>query len=107
MQPEDRVIRAGSSGSCVPNRISGRLLPVEVNPAMWSVKYASTQFHGPEPFRVLPIAPEPDPATAPGPYQLTSSPHAVRQHLIDQQIEADLLARTKRPPASRCDRHRK
>ena len=52
----------------------------------------SAELERPEPRRILPVAPEPNPTSATAPDQLAGSPKPIREHLVDQQVEADLLA---------------
>src|SRR4051812_48849896 len=59
------------------------------------------QLEDPKPSGVLPVAPEPAPAAAAAPYQLTRPPEPVGEHVIDQQIETDLVTRPKRSPIGR------
>src|SRR5258708_39044791 len=42
------------------------------------------------PLGVLSIAAQPDPAIAPAPDELSRASHAVGEHLVNQQVEADL-----------------
>src|SRR5689334_9026464 len=102
-QPDERVIREGRLGSCEPNRLSGRLLPVEVKPAICSVTLAPilTECQQPESFGILAIASQPDPSTSSTPYQLPHSAAAIGQHSVDQEIEFGLIASIGNSPAGR------
>src|SRR6478672_9049363 len=104
-QPEERVIREGRVGSCVPKRLSGRLLPVEVKPAICSVTLAPilAECQKPEPFGILAIASQPDPSTSSTPHQLPHSAAAIGQHSVDQEIEFGLITSIGNSPAGRGD----
>src|SRR6185503_16009728 len=104
-QPDERVIRLGRSGSEEPKIVSGRLLPVEVYPGMCSVTVPhaqkSAELQGSESRRILPIAPQPNPSSPAAPDQLAGSAQPIGKHLIDQQVEADLLTRPQVTPVGR------
>src|SRR5215204_3825031 len=106
-QPDERVIRLGRSGSWDPKSVSGRLLPVEVNPGMCSVMVPralkSAELERSKPRSILPIAPEPNPSSTTTPDQLAGSSKAVGEHLIDQQVEPDLLTGPELAPIRRSD----
>src|SRR5215217_6294757 len=108
-QPDERVIRLGRSGSGDPKTVSGRLLPVEVNPGMCSVMVPralkSAELERSKPRRILPIAPQPNPSSTTTPDQLAGSSQTVGEHLIDQQVEPDLLTRPELTPVRRSEGH--
>src|SRR3989475_8266 len=60
----------------------------------------------PEPIPVLPVPPQPDPSVAAAPHELPRAPHAARQHLVDDQVEADAAADVRAAPVGRRDRRR-
>src|SRR6476646_1148204 len=105
VHPDERVIRDGRLGSCEPKSVSGRLLPVEVKPAMCSVTVApiSTKCQKPEPLGILPITSQPDPSTPSTPNPLPHPASTIRQHAVDQEIEFDRIARMGDRPARRSD----
>ena len=98
---------AGQIGIVGPKNCLGRLLPVEVNPGMCSVTVPralkSAELERSKPRRILPIAPEPNPSSATTPDQLAGSSKTVGKHLIDQQVEPDLLTRPEPTPVRRSD----
>src|SRR6476620_11050195 len=110
-QPDERVIRVGRSGSDEPKMVSGRLLPVEVNPGMCSVTVPhalkSAELERSKPRRILPVAPQPNPTSATAPDQLAGSAKPIGEHLIDQQVEADLLTGPEVAPVRRSNGDRK
>src|SRR3989475_7140677 len=64
------------------------------------------QLQDPEPIPVLPVPPQPDPSVAAAPHELPRAPHAARQHLVDDQVEADAAADVRAAPVGRRDRRR-
>src|SRR6185503_10508297 len=108
-QPDERVIRLGRSGSGEPKIVSGRLLPVEVNPGMCSVTVPhalkSAELERSKPRRFLPVASQPNPSSTTTPDQLAGSAKPIGEHLIDQQVEADLLTRPEVTPVRRSNGH--
>src|SRR3954447_14622519 len=108
-QPDERVIRLGRSGSGEPKNVSGRLLPVEVNPGMCSVTVPralkSAELERSKSRRILPVASEPNPSSATTPDQLAGPSKSIGEHLIDQQVEADLLTRPELAPVRRSNRY--
>src|SRR5207244_1087580 len=67
---------------------------------------SSHQLQDPEPIPVLPVPPQPDPSVAAAPHELPRAPHAARQHLVDDQVEADAAADVRAAPVGRRDRRR-
>src|SRR5216683_4137880 len=57
-----------------------------------SALVSSHELQPAEPLAVLSVAPQPHPAVAATPDQLAGTPLAARQHLVDQQIEAEPAA---------------
>src|SRR6188472_1668205 len=106
-QPDEWVIRLGRSGSEEPKIVSGRLLPVDVYPGMCSVTVPhaqkSAELERSESRRVLPVAPQPDPSSPAAPDQLAGSAQPIGEHLIDQQVEANLHTRPEVTPVRRSN----
>src|SRR6266581_4053439 len=48
---------------------------------------SSHQLQYPELLRLLPVAPEPDPAIATAPHELAGAPHAVGEHFVNDKVE--------------------
>src|SRR5437879_6094706 len=67
---------------------------------------SSHQLQHPEPLRILPVAPQPDPSVAAAPHELSRAPHTAREHLVDDQVEADAAADVRATPLGRRDRRR-
>src|SRR5207244_1902307 len=60
----------------------------------------------PEPTLILPVPPQPDPSVAAAPDELPRAPHAAREHLVDDQVEADAATDVRTTPVGRRDRRR-
>src|SRR5213593_4384473 len=70
------------------------------------VALSSDELQDPEPIPVLPVPPQPDPSVAAAPHELPRAPHAARQHLVDDHVEADAAADVRAAPVGRRDRRR-
>src|SRR6267378_6451834 len=68
--------------------------------------FSSDQLQNAQPLRILPVAPQPDPSVAAAPHELPRAPHAAREHLVDDQVEADAAADVRATPLGRRDRRR-
>src|SRR5438445_8554459 len=67
---------------------------------------SSHQLHHPESPLILPVPPQPDPSVAAAPDELPRAPHAAREHLVDDQVEADAATDVRTTPVGRRDRRR-
>src|SRR2546426_3308816 len=93
--------------NCKERSFAGRRRPLQSaihNPQ--SAFDSSDELQDPEPIRVLPVAPQPDPSVAAAPHELPRAPHAAREHLVDDQVEADAAADVRATPLGRRDRRR-
>src|SRR3989454_133489 len=102
------VIAPIGLGPLVPNCAVGRRLsattgadPTADGRWLTADGASSDELQHPEPLRILPVPPQPDPSVAAAPDELPRAPHAAREHLVDDQVEADAATDVRTTPVGR------
>src|SRR3989475_6560625 len=107
------VIAPIGLGPLVPNCAVGRRLsattgaePTADGRWLTADGASSDELQHPESTLILPVPPQPDPSVAAAPDELPRAPHAAREHLVDDQVEADAATDVRTTPVGRRDRRR-